>query len=67
MSKITTTALFMFVSLLFLSACGENSSTTAGVDKPTDLFEYEQRTLDQAKALEESLKKSLDRKLGSLE
>ena len=58
MSKTRTTTLFIFTSLLFLSACGGKNATTAIADKPTDLFEYEQRTLDQAKALEEALKKS---------
>ena len=68
MSKTRTTTLFIFASLLFLSACGEsNNTTTALTDKPTDIFEYEQRTLDQAKALEEALKKSSSDKLGLLE
>ena len=67
MSKTGTTTLFIFASLLFLSACGDKNATTAVTDKPTDLFEYEQRTLDQAKALEEALKKSSNDQLGLLE
>ncbi len=69
MSKTGITTLFIFTSLLFLSACGGKNTSTAVTDKPTDLFEYEQRTLDQAKALEEALKKSSNHgdQLGLLE
>ncbi|MCK5813666.1 MAG: hypothetical protein KAH03_05385 [Cocleimonas sp.] len=67
MSKIRITTLFALASLLFLSACGGNAtSSTTVADRPTNLLEYEQRTLEQAKALEETLKKSFDDRLGSL-
>jgi hypothetical protein len=66
MSKIRTMTLFALAPLLFLSACGGNNTSTTVVDKPTNLLEYEQRTLDQAKALEEVLKKSSNRQLGAL-
>lgn len=66
MSKIRITTLLALASLLFLSACGENNTSITVVDKPINQLEYEQKTLEQAKALEEVLKKSSDRQLGSL-
>lgn len=66
MSKLRITTLLVLAPLLFLSACGENNTSITVVDKPTNLLEYEQKTLEQAKALEEVLKKSHDRQLGAL-
>ncbi len=67
MSKVKITTLFALVALLFLSACGGNQSTATATGKSAaDIREYERKTLEQAKALEESFKESFDNKLGSL-
>ncbi|MCK5896380.1 MAG: hypothetical protein KAG20_06215 [Cocleimonas sp.] len=57
MSKIKITTLFAIVSLLVLAACGGGNIVTAEADQYVNLLEHEQRTLEQAKILQETLNK----------
>ncbi len=61
-------SILTITSLLLLSACGENSTKSSGVtDQHTNLLEFEQKTLEQANALEETLHKSLNKNMSSLQ
>ena len=67
LSKTKMTTLFVLSALLFLSACGETQNKANLTNKSlADIREYERKTLEQAKALEESFKGSFDHKVGSL-
>ncbi|MCK5902909.1 MAG: hypothetical protein KAG28_07145 [Cocleimonas sp.] len=65
MSKLLSTLLILF-SVTLLSACGESRIASTGTDHPTNVVEYENKTLEQAKALEAEMKHSFNEKLGSL-
>ena len=61
-------SILAIISLLLISACGENSTSPSGAtDQHTNLLEFEQKTLEQASALEETLHKSFNQKIGSLQ
>ena len=64
MSKLSSMILLSLTSLLLLTACGGNN---ASVDQHSNLLEFEQKTLEQAKELEGTLHKSFNEKLGSLQ
>ncbi len=68
MSKIRPITLIAFTSLLVLSACGGGSSgvATAEADQYANLLEHEQRTLEQAKGVQELLNKTFEERLGAL-
>jgi CHASE3 domain sensor protein len=66
MAKTRLTTLFAFVSLLVLSACGGSHITTAEADQYANLLEHEQRTLEQAKELQEMLNKTSEERLNEL-
>jgi hypothetical protein len=56
MSKIKITTLLAVTFVLVLSACGGGSMVTAEADQYANLLEHEQRTLEQAKILQERLR-----------
>ena len=64
MSKLSSVILLSLASVFFLSACGGNHSST---DQHANLLEFEQKTLEQAKAVEGTLNKSFNKRLGSLQ
>ncbi len=68
MSKIRPVTLIALTSLLILSACGGGSSrvATADADQYANLLEHEQRTLEQAKGVQELLNKTFEERLGEL-
>lgn len=53
-------------STLLLAACGDSGVTTAKLDKPDHLLEYQQKTLEQAKDLEATLKAASDKRMKQL-
>ncbi|MCK5917508.1 MAG: hypothetical protein KAG34_03740 [Cocleimonas sp.] len=59
--------LFAFTSLLVLSACGGSSVATAEADQYANLLEHEQRTLEQAKGLQDMLNKTFEKRLGTVQ
>ncbi|MCK5811238.1 MAG: hypothetical protein KAH00_09105 [Cocleimonas sp.] len=67
MSKIRPITVFAFASLVILSACGEKRVATAEADQYANLLEHEQRTLEQAKGLQEMLNKSSKERLGAVQ
>ncbi|HFC91409.1 MAG TPA: hypothetical protein ENJ51_01205 [Leucothrix mucor] len=67
MSKIRPITLIALTSLLLLSACGGSSRVaTAEADQYANLLEHEQRTLEQAKGVQELLNKTFEERLGAL-
>ena len=67
MSRIRPITFIALTSLLILSACGGGSSVaTAEADQYANLLEHEQRTLEQAKGIEELLNKTFEERLGAL-
>jgi len=68
MVKIRPTTLLALTSLVVISACGGRSSVaTAEADQYANLLEHEQRTLEQAKGLQEMLNKTSKERLGVLQ
>ena len=64
MSRLSPMTLLSFTSLLLVTACGGSNTST---DQHSNLLEFEQKTLEQAKALESTLQRSFNEKLGSLQ
>jgi len=64
MFKLSSMVLLPLISLLLLTACGANHESA---DQHSNLLEFQQKTLEQAKALEGTLHKSFDKRLGSLQ
>jgi hypothetical protein len=53
-----TISLLALLSVLTLSACGTQGVATAEADQYANLLEHEQKTLEQAKVQQETLKKT---------
>jgi len=60
------TTVFALCSLLVLSACEGNRVASADADQYASLAEHEQRTLEQAQNLQETLNRTTEKHLSSL-